>query len=44
MLNPECWRQEVGIRGAKAVVRGVVLQQVSEVVMEGFVSEGKDTE
>ena len=48
MLGPEWWRQEVGIRGAKAA-RGIVLvEQVGKVgrglVMEGFVSEEKDYE
>ncbi len=48
VLGPEWWRQEVGIRGAEAAGRSVVVEQVSEIGggldMEGFMREEKDFE
>ncbi len=43
VLGPDRWTQEVGIRGAEAAGRSIVVKQVGEVggvlVMDGFVSE-----
>ena len=48
VLGSEWWRQEVGIRGAEAAGRSVVVEQVGEVagglVVEGFVGEEEDYE
>lgn len=46
VLSSKWRRQEVGIRGAEAVVRSVTVEQVGEIawglVMEGFVGKKED--